>query len=541
MNSENGKYIRDDVELLATELYSFLAQRFPVCCASDEFTFFPQAVNENPDWNAWDDFSPDAVSEAVIRLNSYEDRLVEVSKALHDAFSPSSVNVRMLSRVIRTLIEQLDKIGTHTFQPTFYLTIATVGLIHAMDTDDPEAWGKRIRTLPRFLENSLKALGTVPLLFKEQGIEMGTQFRDWLISLEGLAGIENAVQALGKFKKRLMSHDVVDNFTPTPDHLDRIVNFHMSTGLSVSEVLMELEEEATEMLSVMEREARILGHGSDWKEALSRISHEPLPRDGKTGLIEREVERLRNHCVKLGITYQGEAGAESGKGELKIVDLPGSLQSVRTADSYNAKPGHPFSGGTFFIYGGSGLGTSVNTINPVYRMTAAHEAYPGHHLLDMSRWNNPDPVRRPVEYPLFYEGWACFAEDLMLLTGAFERPYDTLMLAMRRYRHAVRGKADLMLQTGKTDIKGTAAILSGVGLSKKRAVDTARKYALRPGYQLCYTVGRRRFSDLLASSAGGRVPEFAQTVLLEGEIGLGDLEHILKKKSTQKPGFRSQK
>jgi uncharacterized protein (DUF885 family) len=308
---------------------------------------------------------------------------------------------------------------------------------------------------------------------------------------------------------------------------------------------LELEEEANEMLSVMEKEARILGYGSDWKEALSSISHEPLPGDGKTGLIEREIERLRSHCVTVGITHSAELGSETGgetgKGELEIVDLPGSLQSVRTADSYNAKPGHPFSGGTFFIYGGSGLGTSVGTINPAYRMTAAHEAYPGHHLLDMSRWNNPDPVRRPVEYPLFYEGWACFAEDLMLLTGAFERPYDTLMLAMRRYRHAVRGKADLMLQTGNADIKGTAAILAGIGLSKKRAMDTARKYALRPGYQLCYTVGRRRFSDLLASSAGGRIPEFAQTVLLEGEIGFGDLEHILKMKSSQKPESRSQK
>jgi uncharacterized protein (DUF885 family) len=298
--------------------------------------------------------------------------------------------------------------------------------------------------------------------------------------------------------------------------------------MSLDEVLRELEDEQSEMGELLKRESFALGFGHDWEAAFMNIPRDPLPEGGRKEVLGQEIDRLRRHCVSEG--YLEDVVIT---GRLELSELPAALTAIRAADSYNSRPGHPYGGGTFFIYSGGTLGRADRTIHPVYRMTAAHETWPGHHLLDLARWNNPDPVRRPLEYPLFYEGWACFTEDLMLESGAFHNKYDRLILARRRYRHAVRGSTDLLLHTGRIDEAQAAERLTDAGFDRGRAAATVEKYALRPGYQLCYTLGRRRFHTLLKASGMG-IPEFVRAVLNAGEIGFADLELILCTKSSSK-------
>ena len=122
-------------------------------------------------------------------------------------------------------------------------------------------------------------------------------------------------------------------------------------------------------------------------------------------LYRREVALLEAHCRTRGFVdgLSGEAGL------LEVRAVPDYLAAVRASDSYNARPGSPPRGGTFFVYGrGREGGLSLE-----YRMTTAHETWPGHPLLDLSRWSLSRPLRRPIEGPLFYEGWACLAEEIM--------------------------------------------------------------------------------------------------------------------------------
>jgi hypothetical protein len=73
-----------------------------------------------------------------------------------------------------------------------------------------------------------------------------------------------------------------------------------------------------------------------------------------------------------------------------------------------------------------------------------------------------------------------------------------------------------------------AAELVSAGFARDRALETVRKYALRPAYQMCYTIGRRRFQRLFDSFAQGDVTRFVSTVLSHGELLLEDLERVLK-------------
>jgi len=70
--------------------------------------------------------------------------------------------------------------------------------------------------------------------------------------------------------------------------------------------------------------------------------------------------------------------------------------------------------------------------------------------------------------------------------------------------------------------------LEEIGLSRERALASARKYPLNPGYQLCYTLGLRRFFELFHRYGQDNVPNFVGMVLAQGEINFTDLEKIFQ-------------
>jgi uncharacterized protein (DUF885 family) len=162
-----------------------------------------------------------------------------------------------------------------------------------------------------------------------------------------------------------------------------------------------------------------------------------------------------------------------------------------------------------------------------YRMLIAHETFPGHHMLDIHRWSHPRLIRRVIERPLFYEGWACFAEEIIRLTGYLHTPADRLLLARRRLWRAIRGQVDLGLQSGQLDLKSAAQRLASTGIHPQDALSAVRKYPLNPGYQSCYTAGIHHFLDIHDRFGATGLPGFVATVLGQGEIGFEDLKIVL--------------
>jgi uncharacterized protein (DUF885 family) len=134
-----------------------------------------------------------------------------------------------------------------------------------------------------------------------------------------------------------------------------------------------------------------------------------------------------------------------------------------------------------------------------------------------------------LEFPIFYEGWASFSEELLFDAGFFHSKTDRLLMAKRRFWRAVRGKIDVMIQTGKHSLSQASKFLVHLGLSQNQSESMVKRYALKPGYQLSYTIGRRRFRQLYDSyrKKGGKPADFALCVLSRGEIGFDDLNRIL--------------
>jgi hypothetical protein len=510
----------------AREFYDAVARAFPVCCVSDEFYYFPQVLPARRDWSAWDDFSAERVEEMAGRVKGWEEMAGKEEE---------SADRSALLHALGTLREQLTAVGPHRRQPTWHLTVAGAGFMEALESDDPRAWPERVSAFPAYLAGALRCLDAVPALFLELGVKMVPDLLGWMkaLRLEG-RDTGDAERALEAFAADLAGRNGAPSFLLPPDLPGRIVNEHLGWAGSVDDGLAEIGEEIRAMEEILEEETARLAPGKSWVEAARLIPFEKAAGGDILGLYRREVSRLESICRDAGLLPRHVPP----DGLLRVEAVPSCLAAVRASDSYGAAPGHPARGGTFYVLreGRGGEGRSIE-----YRMTSAHETWPGHHLLDCSRWSLENPLRRPLERPLFYEGWACLAEELAFRAGAWQGGWDRFVLARRRLKRAARGLVDLGLQTGRMTLDEAAFCLENASFASGEARSAVPKYALRPGYQVCYTLGLRKFLALF-DSFDGESGAFVDAVLAQGEIGFDDLGAALQEVRTKKgdsPPFTS--
>jgi uncharacterized protein (DUF885 family) len=247
-----------------------------------------------------------------------------------------------------------------------------------------------------------------------------------------------------------------------------------------------------------------------------------MPPGGAREIYRNAISDLARHCSAQGLITT-DLMRES---PVTVEGIPDYMRPVRSNAAFSMPPVHPPRGGTFFI-----LETGGGARIPAdYRLLTAHETFPGHHLLDTYRWRQERPIRRHIEFPLFYEGWASFAEELMFETGFFSTPTERMLMAKRRFWRAIRGQVDFDIHMRRRTLEDAAAFLTAQGIGPRRSKAMIQRYCLKPGYQLAYTIGRRRFRrlyDAFCLKAANPVA-FARRVLAQGEIGFNDLERVLR-------------
>ncbi len=509
---------------LAEQIYQEIARQFPICCSSDEFYFFPQVIaNDSTRWG-WDDFSADAIEQFVVKANHWRAKLeLRRNKA---AAAPEKVDAELLLEMLQTLSEQLVEVAPHSSQPTFHLSIVVAGLSEALESSDPGAWRERIAGLPAFLQRAGEILVAVPELFMVLGEKMLADLRPWLMrSLGADSEHTNIEEALTKLSSALQHCPIRKSFILPLELFERLLSTHLGCGCPLDSAEQELRSEYAEMEEVLTAEAERLVPGLPWQQAESHLPFQVAPENKLQQLYQPELLRLEKHARTVGLIPPLAGGLQP-----ELAAVPESMSAIRASDAYSARVGHPASGGIFYLYehGMDRAGPVGRTLE--YRMTAAHEAWPGHHLLDVCRWNLPSAIRRPLERPLFYEGWACFAEQLMAITGYFNGPWDRFLLARRRIERAARGLVDIGLQSGRLRLDEAAELLVRVGYVPQKAAEVVPKYALRPGYQVCYTLGLRRMLQLREQAAEMEIGIFARQVLTQGEIGFAAFQQVLERK-----------
>lgn len=507
------------LDKLADEIYTALAAQFPVCLASDEFHFFPHFRSMAEDESAWDDFSEGAVRNFFSNVMQWQTRLDELRPRL--PASDVTVDIDLLSRVLTTLYEQLKRVRVHQTQPTFYLTIISIGLAEAL-SESREALERRITTLPAFLETAMANLTHVPVVAAEVVRQMIPGLTTW-ISILPLTNAERdaAMAIFQRFHTHLDRIDTAADFRLPGDLYARVADYHMGCQMGLEEIEWHLNQEIEAAENrLLESAGRISG-GQTWQEVFQDLPYPAAPQNDVQALYSEGIARLKRHCLEQGFFSDRQTTGS----EVEIKAIAEHMMPVRANAAYSMPPGHPPSGGVFYI-----LPLNRRPVPRDMMLLAAHETYPGHHLLDTLRWNQRRPLRRCLEFPLFYEGWASFCEEILFDSEFFSGPADSLMMAKRRFWRAMRGRAELRIHTGRYTLDEAAQELAGAGLvTKDQALTMVRRYALKPGYQLAYAIGRRKFRQLYTAflGQGQTLAHFVRNVLAHGEIAFDHLAERL--------------
>jgi hypothetical protein len=514
--SKNGREKRD---MDFSEIFDALAMRFPVCMASDEFHFFPQARARAFDWSLWDDFSKGALAGTVAQLKEWERQLDIPAKQLLP--TDQEIDSAMTGRVLRTLREQFEFVRPQETQPTFYLTIIGIGLAEAMEAG-PGAMAERSNNLPGFVDQAMQHLTHIPRLFRKLGMKMLAEQQKWVNSLslprEFSAPILNSLR---RFGEHLHHAEEIDGFLPDVELYERIATQHMGCRIKPEEIARELETEIEETQSILIRSAAAIAPNRSWQAIVNDLPRPELPPGGILEVYRGAIAELSRHCLSNRMIPEKLVE----ECPVRVETIPEYMRPVRSNAAYSMPPVYPPLGGTFFIQEAE----SSDTLPADYRLLTAHETFPGHHLLDTYRWRQKRPARRHIEFPIFYEGWASFAEELMFETGLFSGKVDQMLMAKRRFWRAVRGKVDFDIHMRYRTLDQAADYLMMQGMAPARAGALVRRYSLKPGYQLAYTIGRRRFRDLYIAYPQEKGPvSFARRVLASGEIGFDHLEQVLR-------------
>ncbi len=531
------------LEETSSSYFSFMAKRFPVMCASDEFHFVPRAREAAEHFDQVDNLDSLSVEESISVLQNFGTILERLDPGEGEPLEDVIDREHLKASVAGALLE-LSENRSWCHNPLLYLKIAFIGLDHALtkpcetSRERVDRARSRLDGMCRLLRQGMGNLSRIPRSFHQAATLMAGDCERYLAEVSRVMpkgepglheGLERSLSALGEFSAFLGSVSPIPDGAFASSPVETVLKDHFRSLKSLEEVYEIGREEWSDCLGKLEALGRRIDGGRSWRE----LYHGYLPSEVATRdtleLYEGEMGSLQAFFKDHGF-----AGAMDGRFPL-IRPTPTYLQSVRSSASFCAAFTRDVMEADFFyitvaLPGRRGREASDllrKRLHREYRFLTAHETFPGHFLLDSTRRMLSNPVRSQIESPLFYEGWAYYVESLLVDYGYVEQPIECLVDLKRRLWRAARCRIDIGLAAGFMSMGDALDLLTTAGFSREEAVTQVERFRLNPGYQLCYTLGRYEIVRLRERHGPAMgLDRFHRTLLAGGEIPF----HLLERK-----------
>ena len=504
--------MKDPQTELALQYFNYLAKCFPIMCASDEFHFLPRAQAATKYYDQVDNLDAGVINECVFALKEFQKKFDLM--AIHEKDLEKLADLSLLKANVAGILTELETKRSWRHNPLLYLKIAFIGLDHALTKPASERKERtqralaRLRAIPRLLQQAIENIDAVPKTYHQAALVMLSDCKGFL----GEISKTSASASFGHFTEVLErargALDVFGKFlrgvSPVPDQqfavsaLDATLKEHFLSVRSLSEVFEIAVQEWRETLEQLDKLQKNIDPEKSWNELYHAYCPSDIEKTDTISLYQREIERLGSFFCEHGFM---EASLSSS---LQVCETPTYLRSVRGSASFNAA----FSTDArekdlFYITnrlprqrGKEAAGLLKKRLHREYKFLAAHETFPGHYLLDRVRRMLKNPVRRQIESPLFYEGWAYYAESLLAEYGYVDTPMEHLVDCKRRLWRAARCQIDVGLTTGQLARKDAIELLTTAGFAPEEANSQVDRFRLNPGYQVCYSLGRYEIMKL---------------------------------------------
>lgn len=524
--------MNDPLIQAASAYFRYLSERFPVMCASDEFSFLPRAERASRYYDRLDDLDAAAMAESLDTLKGFLETFDRLRK--HEENLERRIDLDLLRANATGILIELEQNCSWRHNPLLYLKVAFIGLDHAMNKPVDDGHRRRDRTLsrldaiPRILKQAVQNIKSVPEAYRSAAVSMTGDCKryldetanrlsgeDFIFFAKGLQEASAALKTLNKFLISMPS-------APDQDYpvvsVETSLEKHFLSARSVEEVFRIADEDRRYNLDRLERLRSGINPGRSWQELYHGFCPSDIEEMDTMLLYRREMKQMRRFFSTRGFSD------DDLRAPLKIAETPTYLRSVRSAASFGAAFSDDAREESYFYITtrpspAAGKDTASllrKRLHREFKFLSAHETIPGHHLLDSLRRKLKNPVRRQIESPLFYEGWAYYAESLLTEFGYVTEPLEQLVDYKRRLWRAARCQIDIGLPLGLIGYDDAVNLLTSSGFSREEAVGQIRRYRLNPGYQLCYTLGRYEILRLKDAYGNRMGSERFHTFLLEG-------------------------
>lgn len=524
-----------DTQKLAQPYFDFLAERFPVMCASDEFDFLPRVVKAGKYYHHLDRLEAVAIEETIDQLKEFQ-KDFKLSDSKTDDLD-HFIDLKLLQANAAGILIELDTKRSWQYNPLLYLKIGFIGLDHALSKPAADLNEIRERTLarlsaiPDILKQGMDNIYAVPESYYRASLLMAGDCKSYLNEIGGdllrlcvnqheLATntLNDAVVSLEGF------HHFLKSQTPEPDlhfavsTLEASLKDHFLSQRTSEEIFAIAREEWQEIL----KQLKSLQSKIDTRKTWEELYHAYIPSQNEDteiiALYEEEIDRLRSFFCRIGFNE------ELLNSPIEIHYTPTYLKSVRSSASFAAAFSQdPQEKSYFYIsthftrHDGQKTDHHLQKrLKREYKMLTAHETIPGHHYLDSFRRKLKNPIRRQIESPLFYEGWASYAESMLIEYGYLDDPLELLVGCKRNLWRSARCQIDVGMTIGKLSKNAAVGLLKTCGFAPAEASRQLDRFHLNPGYQLCYCYGSHEFKRLKQTYGDFLASHDFYNFLLEG-------------------------
>ncbi len=496
-------------EQAAQRYFDYLAERFPVMCASDEFHFMPRAGAAVKYYDRLDDLDAKTIAHLIDDVKGFKKQFMDAASFEKDR--ERRIDFELLGANAAGILIAFDTQRIWRHNPLLYLKIAFIGLDHARNkpcTDTAERTERlllRLDAVPRLIKQAMENIDKVPESYHGAALAMLEDCREYLEkeiirflkpSAHGVdAVVQTVLSAMDAFRRFLSGIRPVADDRVTAASLDENLRHHFLYSRDPGEVFHIAQGIWQRNLSLLEDLQSRLDASKTWQELYHGYARENVEQTDTFSFYREEIDRICGFFCRLGLSR------EEFSRSMEIAETPIYLRSVRSAASFGAAlTADPEEKSYFYITTHLFTKDSEHSLKKrfhrEYRFLIAHEAIPGHHLLDSVRRSLKNPIRRQVESPFFYEGWATFAESFLFEFGYMDNPMDQLVHLKRNLWRSARCQIDVGLSQGIMNGADAIALLKTSGFSAQEAGRQIDRFRLNPGYQVCYSLGDYEFRKL---------------------------------------------
>jgi uncharacterized protein (DUF885 family) len=390
--------------------------------------------------------------------------------------------------------------------------------------------------------------------FYEQGLFMlsGQPKGEGLFNDRAEAIVSALKEHLAFLEEEVLPRALIDSWRIGEDRFIRKLEFELNAGISADELLREAESEANRVRREMANVARYL-----WAEG---FRGKPVPPDdeaGRKSLVHLVLDKLaEDHSEPDELIADARATVKEIKrfinrndilrlpdpDRCRIIEMPEFMRGNSVAFLEFAPPLDPDAPSEYAIspppasFSPARVKSLLEEYNrSMLRILTIHEAYPGHYVQHEYSNRCPSLIRKALYSGTFSEGWAVYAEQMMLDQGYGA---GDLKLRLQQLKFYLRAVVNAILDeklhcTDMTDEQATDLLVSQAFQTEAEAAGKLIR-AKQTSCQLStYFAGRTAFYRLrqaIAREQGARfeLGRFHEAVLGQGPLPVKYLPELAR-------------